>query len=297
MRSAPDTTANSPANSSKSSTANAAPTSAGRTPGDGVTPYLTARPDPTAPLRLFCFHHAGGSGSVFADWQSVLAPNVSVQPVQLPGRERRVREPRITDMARLTEELDRELGPHMDGPCAFYGHSMGGLVAWHLVLHRRRTGQRLPRALLVGACNPPHRPPLSASTKGMTRDQLVAWMQEMGGISELVLRYPEWVDAAVSLLRDDLELCDSHPHAAQLAAPPAPLPVPLYGFVGADDPGVGPDAMADWLRYTEAQGEVFPIPGGHLFFRDSPVEFLSRLRSVLTRLGSVPAGREGTGPR
>jgi surfactin synthase thioesterase subunit len=288
MRSAADTTANTAVNKN---------TPMNTSTDNDVTPYLTARPDRTARLRLFCFHHAGGSGSVFADWQSSLGPDVSVQPVQLPGRERRVREPRITDMARLTEELDRELGPYLDEPCVFYGHSMGGLVAWHLTLRRRATGRRLPEALLVGACNPPHRPPLSARTKGMSRDQLVAWMREMGGISDLVLRYPEWVDAAVSLLRDDLELCDSHPYADQAAAPPAPLPVPLYGFVGADDPGVGPEAMAGWLRHTEAGGEVFPIPGGHLFFRDYPTQFLIRLRSVLTRLGSVPAGREGTGPR
>ncbi|NUP52996.1 MAG: thioesterase [Catenulispora sp.] len=281
MRSAPNSTA----------------TATRPTPGGGLTPYLTARPNPTARLRLFCFHHAGGSGSVFADWQDALAPEVSVQPVQLPGRERRVREPRITDMARLTRELDRELGPHLERPYAFYGHSMGGLVAWHLALHRRDTGARLPEALLVGACNPPHRPPLSAGTKGMSRDRLVAWMRQMGGISDLVLRYPEWVDAAVALLRDDLVLCDSHPHAAQLAAPPAPLPVPLHGFVGGEDPGVGPDAMAGWLRYTEAGGEVHPVRGGHLFFRDSPAQFLSRLRSVLTRLSDVPAGPERTGPR
>ena len=257
-----------------------------------ATPYLAAQPDRTARLRLFCFHHAGGSGSVFADWQAALGPGVSVQPVQLPGRERRVREPRITDMARLIPELDRHLDPHLDQPYAVYGHSMGALVAWHLVLHRREAGRRLPEALIVGACNPPHQPPLSAQTRGMSRDELVAWMQAMGGISDLVLRYPEWVDAAVGLLRDDLALCNSHPYAEQRALPPAPLPVPLFGFAGRDDAGVGPETMAGWRRYAAA-GDVYPVPGGHLFFRDSPAQFLSRLRSLLTRLSGDPAGREG----
>lgn len=50
------------------------------------TPCLARPPDATARLRLFCFHHAGGAASAFAGWQEALGPDVSVVPVQLPGR-------------------------------------------------------------------------------------------------------------------------------------------------------------------------------------------------------------------
>jgi surfactin synthase thioesterase subunit len=249
------------------------------------TPYLTVRPDRAGVLRLFCFHHAGGSASVFADWQNRLGPDVAVLPVQLPGRERRVREPRLSHMAELVRELDRHLDPYLKEPYAFYGHSMGGLVAWNLTMRRASTLKRLPSALLVGACNPPHLPPVSAGTRDMSRDQLLRWLVGMGGISSMVLKYPDWVDAALSLLRDDLALCDSHPHAEHRLPQPDPLPLPVHAFAGSGDTVVGVDVMAGWCRYGSS-GEVHTVPGGHLFFLDSPDVFLKLLRPVLARLDS-----------
>lgn len=264
-----------------------------RDTGAESTPSLALPPNRVARLRLYCFHHAGGGASAFGEWRHALGPHIAVQPIQLPGRERRVHEPRFTDMAQLTRELDAQLDPHLDQPYAFYGHSMGALVAWHLVLRRRATGRRLPEALLVGACTPPHLPPISATMYDKSRDELVAWMQGMGGISPMVLKYPDWVDAAVSLLRDDLALCNSHPHAEQREQPPAPLPIPIYGFAGGADEAVNAELLSQWGRYSAVGSHVFAVNGGHLFFRESPAQFISLLRSVLDRLGEAATPREG----
>ncbi|HEU5356836.1 MAG TPA: alpha/beta fold hydrolase [Actinocrinis sp.] len=262
-----------------------------------ASPFLALPPDRAARLRLYCFHHAGGGASAFGDWRDALGPRVVVQPIQLPGRERRVQEPRFTDMAQLTRELDEQLDPYLDQPYAIYGHSMGALVAWHLLLRRRAGGRRLPEALLVGACTPPHLPPISATVYGKSHDELVAWMQGMGGISPMVLKYPEWVDAAVSLLRDDLALCNSHPHAEQRDKPPAPLPIPIYGFAGAADEAVNADLLEQWGRYSAVGSQVFEVGGGHLFFRESPTHFISLLRSVLDRIGDSAAAASGAARR
>jgi surfactin synthase thioesterase subunit len=255
------------------------------------TPYLAVRPDREAPLRLFCFHHAGGGASVFSTWQDALGPSVAVQPVQLPGRERRVRDPRITDMAGLTRELERELDPYLDQPYACYGHSLGALVAFRLVMARRAAGRRLPEALLTGAANPPHLPPISVDTRGKSRDELVQWLRGMGGISPMILKYPEWVDAAVSLLRDDLALCDSHDHTEYRDSPPNPLPLPVHCFAGSDDDRVGAGVVDGWRRYGDASSSLFTVPGGHLFFRDAPEEFIGPLKSVLTQLETISQER------
>jgi pimeloyl-ACP methyl ester carboxylesterase len=97
-----------------------------------LTPYLISQPSEEPRLRLFCFHHAGGGASIFSGWPSVLGRLADVLPVQLPGRERRIREPRITDRAILVDELEHHLGPYLRRPYVFYGHSMGGLIAYDL---------------------------------------------------------------------------------------------------------------------------------------------------------------------
>jgi surfactin synthase thioesterase subunit len=254
-----------------------------------ASPYLAAQPDAAARLRMFCFHHAGGGASIFADWQKALGPGVSVVPVQLPGRERRIRDPRITDMAQLVAELDEHLGPHMDAPYVLYGHSMGGLVAWNLVRLRAERGRRLPEALLIGAANPPHLPPVSTTLRGLSRDRLIQWLLDTGGMSPMVLKYPDWVEAAASLVRDDFDLCNSHRHAEERGG--APLPVPIHGFAGRSDSVVGAETVRGWLEHSERPGTLYTVPGGHLFIRESADRFLNLLSGLLARIGSE--AREG----
>lgn len=252
---------------------------AGTKPGVGtLTPFLSTAPDPDATLRLFCLHHAGGGASLFGEWQRALGPSVSVLPVQLPGRERRVRDARFTDMADVVGALAEQLGPHLDAPHVFYGHSMGALISFNLVHARIAAGQRPPEALVVGACNPPDVPPVSASTAGMTRERLTRWLLDAGGMSPMMLKYPDWVDAAVALLRDDLRLCNSH-----VVGRREPLPLPILAYAGQNDPLLAAEAMAGWDRHGDAAFGLRTVPGGHLFVRDSPERFLAALGEDLAR--------------
>ena len=67
--------------------------------------WLPIIPDMGASLRLFCIPFAGGGVSMFRGWQEYLPHNVQLCPVALPGREKRMAEKSITDIARLTDML------------------------------------------------------------------------------------------------------------------------------------------------------------------------------------------------
>src|SRR5262245_63225231 len=95
-------------------------------------------PRPAASVRLFCFPYAGGGASVFRGWADCLPGAVEVCPVQMPGRETRFREPAFTRLPPLVEALAASLRPHLDRPFAFFGHSLGALVAFELARRLRR---------------------------------------------------------------------------------------------------------------------------------------------------------------
>ncbi|MEF9881356.1 thioesterase II family protein [Streptomyces sp. P9-A4] len=261
------------------------PARRGSAPGPARSAYLLPRqPDPTrAPLRLFCFHHAGGAASSFSGWQERLGGAVAVVPVQLPGREHRVKEPRLREFARLVDELDEALDPLLDAPYAFYGHSMGGIVAHALTRRRIERGLTPPRQLLVGACPPPHRPHLDDGVPPQRRtdEELTAWMAGLGGLPELVRRYPEWLRLAVSVLRDDLSLVHSHTSGRGATTALDPLPVPIRALAGSSDPLVTPRLAAEWARHTTADFRVFTLAGGHFFHRSTPGIVLRLVASLL----------------
>ena len=103
-------------------------------------PSLRSRRE--ALVRLFCFPYAGGGASVYRGWASDLPDFVEVCPVQLPGREGRFREPAFTRLGPLVEALTESLRPCLDRPFAFFGHSLGALVAFELSRRLRREGRR-----------------------------------------------------------------------------------------------------------------------------------------------------------
>lgn len=71
---------------------------------------------PETCLCLFCSPYAGGGTSIFRTWAEDLPAAVDVCPVLLPGRDDRL----------------------LEVPFAFFGHSMGGLIAFELARELRR---------------------------------------------------------------------------------------------------------------------------------------------------------------
>ncbi|ATL26218.1 thioesterase II family protein [Streptomyces formicae] len=253
---------------------------------EGTAYLLPRQPDPgSARIRLLCFHHAGGAASLFAGWQRAFhADDVAVVPVQLPGREHLSDHPAHRDAAELVAGLDAGLGPLLDLPHAFYGHSMGGLIAHALADHRHRRGARTPELLAVGAMSAPHLERPVAAVRGASDTELVQWMIEVGGVPDLVLRYPQWLAKAAALLRADLLLGGD---SAGLARDSVPLPCPIHVLTGSRDPLLTPEGAAAWARYTTAGCRVHEMPGGHFFTR----EHSGAVTGLLSRLLAARPGK------
>ena len=243
----------------------------------GSAPCLTVLPSAGPRIRLFCFHHAGGSASAFSALRKTLAADIDVVPVQLPARERRLREPLPSDMADLVTELDEQLDPFLHGPFAFYGHSMGALVAYEIVRRRKERQAELPSRLLAGGCRAPHQPAAFVRAHDEPDEALLDTMLDIGGVSPHLLEYPEWLRAALNLTRNDLKLCASRTDLGV-----HPLPVPVHAFYGTEDPLVSADDAAAWKAHTTESFALHAVPGGHFFLLgESSAPFAARLTEVL----------------
>ena len=108
-----------------------------------------------AKVKLFCFPYGGGGASAFRGWQVKLPDFIEVCPVQLPGRENRIKEKGFTNINTLVEILAKVIESELDRPYAFYGHSMGALIAYRLAYQLWENGGNKPAHLLVGAYSSP----------------------------------------------------------------------------------------------------------------------------------------------
>jgi len=227
---------------------------------------------PKARLRLFCFPYAGGGASIYRTWQESLPPEVEVCPVQLPGREGRLREAPFDRLSPLVRALAEALRPHMDLPFAFYGYSNGALIGFELARELRRRGMRGPEHLFAAACPAPHLPDKDPPIHDLPDDQLVAEIRRLNGTPDEVLRNDELMQLLIPLLRADAAIHETYAHEEE-----APLDVPITAVGGADDPKAERPEMEAWRLHTRADFDVRTMPGDHFFIHSSQALLLRDL--------------------
>ncbi|MFU2208078.1 thioesterase II family protein [Solidesulfovibrio sp. C21] len=217
-------------------------------------------------LRLFCFPYGGSGASIYRHWQEDVSDGIEVCPVQLPGRENRINDPLATDMEGLLDSLLACVEDGSDIPFAFFGHSMGGIIAFELARHLGERHLVEPVHLFISGTPIPRMFEEHARTgrcyHRLPDDQFLKLVLGTSkGIPDQVLLSEEMMRLILPILRADLALMESLP----LASGRAPLPIPMTVFGGAHDELVAPTAVAAWENYTTASFTKIMFPGGHYF--------------------------------
>ena len=219
-------------------------------------PYQKSKDD--ACLRLFCFPYAGGSASIFTLWPKEAPATIEICSVQLPGRETRRQEAPVNRLALLLPQLEAALRPLLDKPFAFFGHSMGAILAFELA--RRLGPQAAPRALFLSACPAPGTTRL-APLHQLPQAEFVAALQERYPMMDQgILQDPELLQLFLPVLRADLALYETYVYAAGV-----PLSCPIHVFGGLQDHVVRRAHLAAWQPETTGDFTQRMFPGDHFF--------------------------------
>jgi surfactin synthase thioesterase subunit len=232
-----------------------------------ANPWILAPslPRPEAPHRLFCFPYAGGGASTFASWAACLPAGVEVFPVQLPGRENRLREPLFRELPPLVEALATALTPLLNRPFAFFGHSLGALIAFELTRWLRRHSGPLPMLLMLSAQAPPHLPRNYPSPYALSDD---SFLQELarryGGIPSQLFSDRELRELFLPVLQADFALLAAYRYQAE-----APLEMSLEVFGGEQDRAVRHDELYAWQEHTRGPIRLRLYPGDHFYVKPS----------------------------
>jgi surfactin synthase thioesterase subunit len=213
----------------------------------------------SAEIRLFCFHHAGGTATLFREWPGLFPRSIEPVAVQLPGRAERFREPAYESMPPLIDALIDALAPILDQSFAFYGLSMGARLSWALTHRLRDHGMPMPGALFLACAAAPDREEGRADWN-VGKEDLIGYLREMGGTPPEIFTQPELLDLFLPTLRADLTMVDSF-----RMRPRVPLDIPIRAFAGIDDVEGLPDRMSGWRLETRGVFHLDVVPGGHFF--------------------------------
>jgi medium-chain acyl-[acyl-carrier-protein] hydrolase len=215
-------------------------------------------------LRLFCFPYAGGAASIFRAWPDALPPSIQVCPIQLPGRENRLREPVYTRLEPLVQALTPALQPYLDMPYAFFGHSLGALIAFEIIRIFIRQNSPGPIHLFVSGHTAPQVPDKDPPIHQLSKPEFIKVLGRLNGTPKEVLQNAELMELLIPLLYADFTINETYVYAAG-----EPLDCPISAFGGLQDDQVNRYDIAAWRDQTRGAFTLRMLPGDHFFLHSA----------------------------
>lgn len=236
-------------------------------------------------MRLFCVPFAGSGASAFNAWPVAFPDTVELQAVQLPGRESRYGEPPSSDALEVARLVSNAMEPYVDGPYAFFGYSMGALIAFEVIRELRRRGAQMPVQLFVGARRAPQMAATLPPTAHLAHEAFLERIRDQYDAASQLWQKPDLLGIILPVLRADMALCERYVYHDE-----APFEFPVQAFAGMRDRSAPLPAVRGWCEQTTGEFALEAFDGGHFFVNAHLARMqqimISRLESVMQRAAS-----------
>jgi len=239
-----------------------------------------SRPD--ASLRLFLFHYAGNGPSMYREWCDLVPADIELQMLHLPGRQERRAEPAYTDIGPLTEALHEAFVAELDDrPYAFFGHSMGALLAYRLAHAVSAAGDPGPVLMAASGWAPVGFRTPGPELMDMPEERIVEWAKGLGSMPKEIIEDREMLALIIPAMRSDLAVCVSY------TDDDAGVRCPIVSYSGRSDPLMTPGAMNSWIPRTPEYLGNCEFPGGHFFMHEQGLAITGDVTRLLRRHAEV----------
>jgi medium-chain acyl-[acyl-carrier-protein] hydrolase len=167
--------------------------------------------------------------------------------------------------------------PLLDRPFAFYGHSLGGTLAFECALQLRRAHSVEPFHLFVGASPAPQLPWPHSPLRSLPEEEFLREMENRyGALPREVLADAEMRALVLPIVRADVTIIETYKY---LAEPPLNCDLTVFGGL-ADRMVKRPDLEA-WRDRASGRFRLQMLDGNHLFLKSCRAQLLESIASEL----------------
>lgn len=230
--------------------------------------WFLRAPGSTAAARLFCLPYSGCGASMYRQWPSLIA-GLEICPVQLPGRENRLREPAHETYQELAADVIHAIEPYLDRPFGFFGHCGSALSSYEIAVQLAARGGPVPTCVFVSSQVAPQDGPYGSY---LTMDDA-----ELAGEVRQLIRQMGGIEPRDDLVRLCLRVmrADVNANAKYQMGAPVRLPCRVSAIGWRQDTNVRATLMTGWRDCGQTVFRL--LEGSHFTFLQAPDE----LRAVL----------------
>ncbi|OJW52182.1 MAG: hypothetical protein BGO67_10270 [Alphaproteobacteria bacterium 41-28] len=215
-------------------------------------------------MRLICFHHAGGSASTFNSWKNAVDPRVEVYSAQLPGRETRLSEPLCNTMEEVQDSLINDFLKLGNLPCIFFGHSLGGIIAYELAKKLYLLKGILPKHLLIASIRAPHMPLRAPEAHKLNDTNFIREIRKYEALPREIINDKEFKSYFLPIIRSDFRISESYINKETFV-----LDCNITTMVGDHDHSCSLIDLMAWEKYTSKNYNHFVLFGDHFFVKSN----------------------------
>src|SRR5438105_3691105 len=141
-------------------------------------------------IQLFCLQFAGGNKYSYNEYIKRAPSFLNIIPLEYPGRGARIKEPLISDMDALINDLYKQIRNNVDKmDYAIYGHSMGGLLAYLLTRKLIENNHQVPLHLFItGTSGPSATSRFDKIRHLLPKNEFLQEMKDLDGIPDEILQ-------------------------------------------------------------------------------------------------------------
>lgn len=230
---------------------------------------------------LFIFPHAGGSARDYVHFSRTFRSATKRVAVQYPGRAGRHDVTDVSSLSELSGDIYTMLKPKIpDTEVYFFGHSMGGLIAFDIA-HRLQRDGRTPAAVFVSASPAPGHGGYEYLHQG-TDDELLGMVAAMAGTDT------DFLGGAFG--STVLKTLRNYGAITSYACPAGTtVSCPIYAYAATDDTAVAYDSIAAWGQFTTGEFAIRTVPGGHFYVTEDSADLVADIEMRMAVLSETRA--------
>jgi surfactin synthase thioesterase subunit len=227
---------------------------------------------------LFCFSYAGGSATVYNKFNQYLDKNIKMIPIEYAGRGKRINEEFYTNISCAIDDIYKEISQHINEyEFAFFGHSMGTVIAYEVGKRVKEKCDREPVHIFVSGRYPPHINKRDNYLHMLPDDRFKDEILKVGGTPKEVFENKEFTELFIPILRADYKLIELYTSDEVITKFDSGITV----LSGKDDKIVQRDEMLEWQKYSMHGIDLYEFDGGHFFINNCFKEIAEIINSTL----------------
>ncbi len=221
----------------------------------------TSNTQNTKKITLYCLPYAGGHSLSYREFQANVADNILIKPLELPGRGKRIKEPLLTNLETMVDDLFLQIENELnDKPYAIYGHSMGTLLGYLLTKRILSAGKPAPLHLFVSGRNAPSVIKNTIPRHKLPKQEFLNYLNELGGLQQEILECTELMDFLEPILRADFQAIETYTYQQT-----SPFEIPISILYGLEDKELSSQDLLAWQQESSQPITIKSFPGGHFF--------------------------------